>query len=53
MRNINVPLPDEAIERLSQIAQRELRDTRAQAARLILEGIARAERRDRVKAASR
>ncbi len=40
MRNIYVPLPDEAIKRLRQLAERELRGTKKQAAVLILEALA-------------
>ena len=39
MRSIYVPLPDEAADRLHELAQRELRDPRDEAAWLILVGL--------------
>jgi hypothetical protein len=39
MRSIYVPLPDEAADRLHELAQREFRDPRAEAAWLILVGL--------------
>jgi hypothetical protein len=42
MRSIYVPLPEGATDRLWQLARRELRDPKAQAAVLILEGLRRA-----------
>lgn len=42
VRNVYVPLTDEVLERLRAMAQREYRDTRAQAAWLILEGLRKA-----------
>jgi len=44
MRNIYVRLDPETIERLRRLADAELRDTKAQAAILIIEGLRRAER---------
>lgn len=41
-RNIYVSLPDGATARLVELARRELRDPRAQAAVLILDGLRRA-----------
>ena len=42
MRRINVPLPEGADDRLRELARRELRDPREQAAWLILDGLRRA-----------
>lgn len=42
MRNLYVPLPSEAVERLRELASREFRDPKAQAAVLILDGLRRA-----------
>lgn len=42
MRSIYVPLPDGAGDRLRELARRELRDPREQAAWLILDGLRRA-----------
>lgn len=42
MRSIYVPLPAMAAERLRELARRELRDPRSQAAVLILDGLRRA-----------
>ena len=42
MRSIYVPLPDGAADRLRELARRELRDPKAQATRLILDGLERA-----------
>jgi hypothetical protein len=39
VRSIYVPLPDVAIERLREMARRELRDPKAQASYLILSGL--------------
>ena len=39
---INVPLPDVAIERLRDLARREMRDPRSQASLLIQDGLRRA-----------
>jgi hypothetical protein len=39
MRSIYVPLPDKAADRLYELAQRELRDPRDEAAWLILVGL--------------
>jgi hypothetical protein len=39
MRNIYVQLPSEAVERLRELARREFRDPKAQAAVLILDGL--------------
>jgi hypothetical protein len=39
MRNIYIQLPSEALERLRELAQREFRDPKAQAAVLILDGL--------------
>jgi hypothetical protein len=43
VRNIYVPLPEDAVERLRELATRELRGTKDQAAWLILEGLRRSE----------
>lgn len=43
MRNIYVPLPDATVQQLRELAQREYRDTKAQAAWLILDGLRRAD----------
>lgn len=42
MRSIYVPLPEGATDRLRDLARRELRDPREQAAWLILDGLKRA-----------
>lgn len=42
MRSIYVPLPEGASDRLRELARRELRDPREQAAWLILDGLRRA-----------
>jgi len=42
MRSIYVPLPEGAADRLRELACRELRDPREQAAWLILDGLRRA-----------
>jgi hypothetical protein len=42
MRTLYVPLPGDAVERLRELARREYRDTKAQAAVLILDGLKRA-----------
>ena len=42
MRSLYVPLPEDATVRLRELARRELRDPREQAAWLILEGLKRA-----------
>jgi hypothetical protein len=42
VRNVYVPLPEDAVDRLRQLADREYRDTKAQAAWLILDGLRRA-----------
>jgi hypothetical protein len=42
MRSIYVPLPEEAADRLRELAAREMRDPRDQATWLILEGLRRA-----------
>ena len=42
MRSICVPLPEGATDRLWELARREMRDPKAQAAVLILEGLRRA-----------
>lgn len=42
MRSIYVPLPEDAGDRLRELARRELRDPREQAAWLILDGLRRA-----------
>jgi hypothetical protein len=42
MRSIYVPLPEGAGDRLRELARRELRDPREQAAWLILDGLRRA-----------
>lgn len=42
MRNLYVPLSGEAVERLRELARREFRDPKAQAAVLILDGLRRA-----------
>ena len=42
MRTLNVPLPDDATERLRELAQREFRGPREQASWLILDGLRRA-----------
>ncbi len=42
MRSIYVPLPEGTADRLWELARRELRDPKAQAAVLILEGLERA-----------
>jgi hypothetical protein len=42
VRSIYVPIPEGAIEPLVELARRELRDAKAQAAVLILEGLRRA-----------
>jgi hypothetical protein len=43
MRSIYVPLTERAAERLRELARREMRDPKAQAAVLILEGLKRAD----------
>ena len=57
MRTIYVPIPDGTAERLQELARRELRDPKAQAAILLAEAVERAirkaERRDAVTAARR
>ncbi|HYN68824.1 MAG TPA: hypothetical protein VEX41_01275 [Candidatus Eisenbacteria bacterium] len=42
MRTIYVPLPEDAAERLRELARREMRDPRSQASWLILDGLRRA-----------
>lgn len=42
MRSIYVPLPEGASDRLRELARRELRDPKEQAAWLILDGLKRA-----------
>lgn len=42
MRSIYVPLPEGAADRLRVMAQREMRDPKAQASWLILDGLKRA-----------
>lgn len=42
MRNIYVPLPEPAVDQLRQLATREYRGTKEQAAVLILDGLRRA-----------
>jgi hypothetical protein len=42
VRNLYVPLPEPAIERLRELARRELRDPKSQATVLILDGLRRA-----------
>jgi hypothetical protein len=42
MRSIYVPLPEGATDRLVELAHREMRDPKAQAAVLILDGLKRA-----------
>ena len=42
MRSLNVAIPDEAAERLRELAAREFRGPRQQAAILIIEGLRRA-----------
>lgn len=42
MRSIYVPLPEGTADRLRELARRELRDPKAQAAVLIIEGLRRA-----------
>jgi len=42
MRTIYVPLPEGAADRLRELADRELRDPKSQAAVLILDGLRRA-----------
>jgi hypothetical protein len=42
MKNIYVPLPEGATDRLWELARREVRDPKAQAAVLILDGLTRA-----------
>ena len=42
MRSIYVPLPEGATDLLWELARREMRDPKAQAAVLILEGLSRA-----------
>jgi len=42
VRSIYVPLPEGAADRLRELARRELRDPREQAAWLILDGLRRA-----------
>lgn len=42
MRSIYVPLPEAATDRLWELARREMRDPKAQAAVLILDGLRRA-----------
>ena len=42
MRSIYVPLPEGTADRLWELARREMRDPKAQAAVLILEGLRRA-----------
>jgi hypothetical protein len=42
VRSIYVPLPEGATDRLWELARRELRDPKAQAAVLILDGLKRA-----------
>jgi hypothetical protein len=43
MRAIFVPLPEGVVDRLRQLARREMRGTREQAAMLLIEGLRRAE----------
>jgi hypothetical protein len=42
VRSIYVPLPEAAIPSLAELARRELRDPKAQAAALIIDGLRRA-----------
>jgi hypothetical protein len=42
VRSIYVPLPEGAADRLREMAQREMRDPKAQASWLILDGLKRA-----------
>ena len=42
MRNLYVPLPEPAVDRLRELAAREMRGTKEQAAVLILDGLRRA-----------
>jgi hypothetical protein len=42
MRNIYVPLPEGAVDQLRELARHEMRDTKSQAAVLILDGLRRA-----------
>lgn len=42
MRSIYIPLPEGATDRLWELARREMRDPKAQAAVLILDGLRRA-----------
>jgi hypothetical protein len=42
MRAIYVPLPERAVDRLRELAERERRDARSQAAVLIIDGLHRA-----------
>jgi hypothetical protein len=42
VRSIYIPLPDGTTDRLVELARREMRDPKAQAAVLILEGLRRA-----------
>jgi hypothetical protein len=42
MRNIYVPLPEQAVDQLRELAQRELRGAKEQAAALVLDGLRRA-----------
>jgi hypothetical protein len=53
VRSIYVPLPDPATDRLRELAQRELRDPREQAAWLILDGLRRAGLEVELKSAER
>ena len=53
MRSIYVPLPEAAIPSLVELAQRELRDPKAQAAWLILDGLRRAELEEPTQARNR
>jgi hypothetical protein len=42
MRSIYVPLPEGAVDQLRELARHEMRDTKSQAAVLILDGLRRA-----------
>ncbi len=42
MRSVYIALPDSALDRLAELARREMRDPKAQASWLILDGLRRA-----------
>ncbi|MEK6720537.1 MAG: hypothetical protein AABZ33_07670 [Chloroflexota bacterium] len=42
MRSVYIPLPEAAVDRLRELAAREMRDPKAQAAWLVVDGLRRA-----------